>query len=84
MLEPNRPMARGRGSQIEPPNRFGGTHHEIDFEHLEHDEDYLESLQKRSTEYLPDRSRTIVARERQPRRGVPLQHQPVSRLRARL
>ncbi len=66
MLDPNRPLAKGRGSQIEPPNRFGGTRHEVDFEHQEHDEDYLESLRRRPTEYLPDRSRTIVAENDSP------------------
>jgi DNA repair photolyase len=66
MLDPNRPLAKGRGSQIEPPNRFGGTHHEIDFEHLEHDEDYLEALRHRPTEYLPDRSKSIVSENDSP------------------
>jgi len=66
MLDPNRPLAKGRGSQIEPPNRFGGTHYEIDFEHLEHDENYLEGLRHRLTEYLPDRSKTIVAENDSP------------------
>ncbi len=61
-----RPEARGRGSQRNPPNRFGGTNHEIDFEHLEHDEDYLESLGKRPTEYLPDRSRSIISENQSP------------------
>ncbi|WZP00623.1 hypothetical protein EP7_002272 [Isosphaeraceae bacterium EP7] len=49
-LEPNRPLAGGRGSQIDPPNRFGGTHHVLDLEHLEHDEDGLEALRRRPTE----------------------------------
>jgi hypothetical protein len=31
----HRPDARGRGSQINPPNRFEAVHHEDDFEHLE-------------------------------------------------
>jgi DNA repair photolyase len=66
MINPDRPLAKGRGSQIEPPNRFGGTHHEIDFEHLEHDEDYLDSLRRRPTEYLADRSRTIVTENDSP------------------
>lgn len=66
MLDPNRPIARGRGSQIEPPNRFGGTHHEIEFEHLEHDEEYLAGLRRRPTEYLTDRSKTIVAENDSP------------------
>jgi len=66
MPDPDRPLARGRGSQLEPPNRFGGTHHEVDFEHLELDEDYLEGLRRRPTEYLPDRSKTIVAENDSP------------------
>ena len=66
MPDPNRPLAKGRGSQIDPPNRFGGTYHEIEFEHLEHDEEYLEGLRRRVTEYLPDRSRTIVAENDSP------------------
>jgi DNA repair photolyase len=61
-----RPEARGRGSQLDPPNRFGGTHHEIDDEHLEHDAEYLGSLADRPTEYFPDRSRSIVTENNSP------------------
>ena len=56
-----RPEAKGRGSQIDPPNRFGGPVHVLDLEHVEHDEDYLAGLANPRTEYIPDRSRTIVA-----------------------
>lgn len=66
MSNSQRPIAKGRGSQINPPNRFGGPHHEIDFEHLEHDEDYLESLRKLATEYIPDRTRSIVTENDSP------------------
>jgi DNA repair photolyase len=66
MTDPDRPLARGRGSRIDPPNRFGGTRHEIDFEHLEHDEDFLEGLRDRPTEYLPDRSKSIVTENESP------------------
>ena len=66
MSDTKRPLAKGRGSQINPPNRFGGTHHEIDFEYLEHDTDYLESLQKPATEYIPDRTKSIVAENDSP------------------
>ena len=37
---------RGRGSHINPPNRFEHAHHEPDWEHLEHDEEYWEQLQQ--------------------------------------
>ena len=66
MSNAQRPIAKGRGSQINPPNRFGGLHHEIDFEHLEHDEDYLEGLRKPATEYIPDRARSIVTENDSP------------------
>ena len=66
MPDPNHPLAKGRGSQIDPPNRFGGTYHEVELENLEHDEDYLDGLRRRATECLPDRSRTIVAENDSP------------------
>jgi DNA repair photolyase len=61
-----RPEAKGRGSQINPPNRFGGPVHVLDLEHVEHDEDYLATLANPRTEYIPDRSRTIVAENSSP------------------
>src|SRR4051794_32737428 len=54
------PDNKGRGSQLNPPNRFGGPVHVLDLEDVEHDREYLESLGNRPTEYLPDRSRSIV------------------------
>ncbi len=61
-----RPDTKGRGSQINPPNRFGGPVHVLDLEHVEHDEDYLAGLANPRTEYIPDRSRTIVAENNSP------------------
>ena len=61
-----RPEAKGRGSQIDPPNRFGGPVHVLELDDVEHDEDYLAGLANRRTEYLPDRSRTIVAENKSP------------------
>ncbi len=60
------PEAKGRGSQINPPNRFGGPHHVPDLEQVEHDDEYLASLHDRPTEYLPDFSRTIVTENDSP------------------
>jgi DNA repair photolyase len=60
------PFAKGRGSQLNPPNRFGGPHHEVELEQVQHDEDYLESLRNRPTEYIPDRSRSIVSENDSP------------------
>jgi DNA repair photolyase len=65
-MENKRPEAKGRGSQLNPPNRFGGPVHELDLSEVEGDEDYLESLRNRPTEYLPDRARSIVAENDSP------------------
>ena len=56
-----RPIARGRGAQIDPPNRFERVHHEDDFEGLADDDDHLQRLEERATEYLVDRARTVVS-----------------------
>ena len=64
MPERQGPLARGRGSQIDPPNRFGGTSRELD--QVEGDEVFLASLEHRATEYLVDRSKTIVAENDSP------------------
>lgn len=61
-----RPEAKGRGAYISPPNRFGQVHAEDDFEHVEHDDEYLEGLQTLKTQYLPDDSRSIVSKNDSP------------------
>ncbi|RUL85637.1 PA0069 family radical SAM protein [Tautonia sociabilis] len=57
--------AKGRGAQIRPPSRFGGPTYEDDFEDLESDPEglaeHLESRRNLRTEYIPDRSRSIVS-----------------------
>src|SRR5438067_138332 len=65
-MENIRPDIRGRGSQLDPPNRFGGPVHLLDLADVEHDEEYLDSLRNRPTEYLPDRSRSIVTENDSP------------------
>ncbi len=66
MSTPDRPDAKGRGSQLNPPNRFGGPQYEADLEQVEHDADYLASLHNLATEYIPDRSRSIVTENDSP------------------
>jgi DNA repair photolyase len=58
-----RPIAKGRGSQSNPPNRFGGP--QPDLEQIE-DAEYLEDLLNRPTEYLPDHSKGIVTENDSP------------------
>jgi DNA repair photolyase len=65
-MENKRPEAKGRGSQLNPPNRFGGPVHVLDLAEVEHDQEYLDSLRSRPTEYMPDRSRTIVSENDSP------------------
>src|SRR5207302_2863448 len=53
-------------SHINPPNRFEHSHQEPDWEHLEHDEEYWERLQNPVTQYIPDRSESIVTENDSP------------------
>jgi DNA repair photolyase len=66
MPDSDRPNAKGRGSHLNPPNRFGGPSYEPDFEHLEYDDEYLEGLRNPQTEYIPDRSKSIVTENDSP------------------
>ncbi len=66
MSEADRPIAKGRGSQFDPANRFGQTYNVPDLEHVEHDEEYLEDLRHRKTEYLPDNSKSIISENDSP------------------
>jgi DNA repair photolyase len=66
MSKPGRPTAKRRGSQLEPPSRFGGPVHVLDLEQVERDEEYLEGLRNRPTEYIPDRARSIVTENNSP------------------
>jgi DNA repair photolyase len=66
MADSNPPKAKGRGSHLNPPNRFGLPYYEPDFEHLEHDPEHLASLRNPRTDYIPDRSRSIVTENHSP------------------
>lgn len=57
---------RGRGSHIDPPNRFERVHAEDDFEQVEHDGEFLESLEHAETEYLVDQSQSVVTENDSP------------------
>lgn len=62
--DPSAPKGRGAGSN--PGNRFEPTRREWDLEQVEGDDEYLDSLSRPRTEYLPDRSRTIIAENQSP------------------
>lgn len=57
---------RGRGAGIEPPNRFDSTLRVDDWEHLIEDEQRERSTCSPSTEFLPDRSRSIITENNSP------------------
>ena len=68
---PARPRAR-----LNPPNRFESTHHELELEQVELDEEYLDSLGRPPTEYLPDTSRSIIAKNDSPDVGFEVSLNP--------
>ncbi len=60
------PTPKGRGTPLRPPSRFEKISVEADWDHVEHDGDYLASLQKVPTEYLSDNSRSIISENDSP------------------
>jgi len=76
MSEPTMPAPRGRGAMLNSPNRFEVTHHEVDLEQVEGDDDYLDALSRPGTEYLPDSSRSIVAENDSPDVGFEVSLNP--------
>ena len=56
----------GRAAQIHPPNRFLPTHLEETFDDREYDDALLADERKVPTEFLPDRSRTIITENTSP------------------
>ena len=65
-----------RGARINPPNRFESTHRELDLEQVEGDDEYLETLGRPPTEYLPDKSRSIIAKNDSPDVGFEVSFNP--------
>jgi DNA repair photolyase len=56
----------GRGSHINPPNRFDKVHSEPDLEQCEHDDELLAELDRPPTEYIPDQSKTVISENDSP------------------
>jgi DNA repair photolyase len=70
------PAPKGRGAPSNPPNRFEATHHEIEPEQLENDDEYRYALCHPETECVPDRSRTIIAHNDSPDVGFEVSINP--------
>lgn len=66
------PVIQGRGTGLRPQNRFGTIHVEADLDHVEHDEEYLKSLERPKTHYLEDTSRKIISTNDSP--DIPYTH----------
>ena len=60
------PLAKGRGSQINPPNRFGGPWYEVDLDQLAQDPESHDRLHNQPTEYIPDNSKTLISENDSP------------------
>ena len=54
------------GSRIDPPNRFETQHRELDLEQVEWDQEHLRQLDRRSIEYVPDATKSIVVENASP------------------
>jgi len=76
MIDGERIQPRGRGAGFNPPNRFAPEHHEIELETVEDDQDYLESLRRPETQFLSDRSRSIIAENQSPDVGFEVSVNP--------
>ncbi len=63
--ESPRPI-KGRGAAINPHNRFEAVRRESDVEHLEGSDDLAPIARAAPTEFLPDRSQSIIARNDSP------------------
>src|SRR5690242_10664124 len=57
---------KGRGSPLEPANRFLAVHAEPDFEHFENDEEFLDELRTVPTEFLADTSKSVITQNDSP------------------
>ncbi len=57
---------KGRGAAVQPNNPYLPVYVETDLEQVENDEEYLATLGKPPTEYLPDNSQSIVAENDSP------------------
>ena len=57
---------KGRGSRVDPPNRFDKVRVEPDYEHFENDDEFLEERSTVTTEFFDDDSQSIVSENESP------------------
>jgi len=74
--DPIVPAPRGRGARSNPANRFEATHHELELDQVEDDGEYLDALSRPGTEFLPDRSVSVIAHNDSPDVGFEVSLNP--------
>ena len=62
----SQPNPKGRGSHLNPTNRFTLIQYEEDFEHLEHDLETVTELRRPKTEYFTDHARSVISENDSP------------------
>lgn len=66
MGDDQRPLAKGRGAQIKPPNRFETLQCDDDFADLEADSDFFDRQRSLPTQYTADDSRSVIVENDSP------------------
>ena len=56
----------GRGAADNPANRFLPVIHEADLEQLEFDDDFLRQLERPTTRYFDDTSKSVISENNSP------------------
>jgi DNA repair photolyase len=65
-MAPELPIIQGRGTSMNPPNRFVPFRVDDDFEHLEGDETFLKERARPKTTYYVDSSKSVIATNESP------------------
>jgi DNA repair photolyase len=66
MSSSRRPAAKGRGAREQVANPYLAIQHTNDFEQVADDQEYLDSLSRPATVYLPDDSQSLVSENDSP------------------
>jgi len=65
-MDNNRPIAAGRGSNLRPPSRFESTQRVLALDVVDLDAEDIDALRHPATEFLPDRTRSVVTENDSP------------------
>lgn len=65
-VDKDRPIAAGRGSNLRPPSRFENTQRVLALDVIDLDAEDIETLRHPATEFVPDRTKTVVTENDSP------------------